>query len=396
MFSSIARQTICPKCRHKARLFSTQQPTTSHSEPRTRPSRSIILDSPIYNPTSFPGYFGQERKRPLRKHRRAIEYENIEKSEKEDNHDPWMRMSNSPKRMCIVTRQSLPSAFLVGLQPTYCPSSVETGVSESLQLLPTQVASPDKNKRGKGMYVTCHKEHINALVNSKGPHIGVLGQIGGLQIPPSLADIIEAQLGYRVLYELRHLYRQLRALPRMQNPSLDRQHGDRDQPAEKILRWLSKDEVEHARKGAQIEGKGIIALLAIPTIPALSSSIDLQDLPIPTTFPPAAPNIQLLSSEIPNGLGTIQPLYDLSSLISPDLHSHLYTLLDGIYSLERDRLCLTDADGERSGILALSVSAPRRECKRKQLDRKAVMLLGIALWRLACFHGHGWYQEASS
>ncbi|WRT68712.1 uncharacterized protein IL334_005692 [Kwoniella shivajii] len=130
----------------------------------------------------------------------------------------------SPKRMCIVTRQTIPSAFMINLRPVYFPSTNQDEninandnsianihshshpypKSHSLQLLPDRLITPGRSKTGKGMWVSCHRDTI-AKLHGKGPHTGILKQIPSCTVPRNIRDIVHAQLLERTKSELINL-----------------------------------------------------------------------------------------------------------------------------------------------------------------------------------------------
>lgn len=106
----------CPACSHMKRLFSSESPSIP-------PSRSILLTSPLYNSSSqiTPAPLSWIPMKQRRKSMLALDL----KPKKREGNNPWGkrsgysitrivltqvdRMVRSPKRMCIVTRQTLPS-----------------------------------------------------------------------------------------------------------------------------------------------------------------------------------------------------------------------------------------------------------------------------------------------
>lgn len=109
-------KSSCPACSHMKRLFSSE----SSSIP---PSRSILLTSPLYN-SSSQSTTAPLSWIPIKQRRKSMLALGLKPKEKE-GHNPWGkwsgyaiarivltqvdRMVRSPKRMCIVTRQTLPS-----------------------------------------------------------------------------------------------------------------------------------------------------------------------------------------------------------------------------------------------------------------------------------------------
>ncbi|KGB76421.2 hypothetical protein CNBG_2259 [Cryptococcus deuterogattii R265] len=360
------------------RLFSSE----SSSIP---PSRSILLTSPLYN-SSSQSTTAPLSWIPIKQRRKSMLALGLKPKEKE-GHNPWDRMVRSPKRMCIVTRQTLPSAFLINLRPTYFPPS--SGEGESIQLLPNAVATPSSIKKGKGMYVLCRKETIDHLVTGKGPHLSVLRQIPHLQIPPNLTSIIHGQLLYRILYELRHIHRRLEALPRCEN--------QKDAvKVENVLQWLSEEEVEDVRGGKGVTDKDIVAFFDVAGLTTSASPVITQDIPVPSSLANTSPDIALLplkaNGDHPEDRNTNNalPVYKLASLFPSELHPFIGCSLQAIMSTEKQRFPPSNHLLHRcipSEVLALrAFDSDQRDTVQGSLGT----LLAVSLWTLACFHGQAW------
>ncbi|WVR09341.1 hypothetical protein IAU60_006407 [Kwoniella sp. DSM 27419] len=120
-------------------------------------------------------------------------------------------MDRTPERACIVTREKLPSDYLINLRPTLLPPTAER--TASLLLLPDRLSTPSRQKLGKGFWVKCDRSIVSRMISGKGPHMGILRQVSSLQLPSNLSTIIQAQLVSRVLYEVDHLARRIAASP---------------------------------------------------------------------------------------------------------------------------------------------------------------------------------------
>lgn len=310
----------------------------------------------------------------------------LKPKEKEGN-NPWSQMIRSPKRMCIVTRQTLPSAFLINLRATYFPCP--QGENENIQLLPNAVATPSSNKKGKGMYVLCQKETIDRLVTGKGPHLSTLRQIPHLQIPPNLTSIIHGQLLYRILYELRHIYRRLEALPLCGN----RKDAGK---VKSVLQWLSKEEIEDVRSGRAVTDKDVVAFFDVAGLTTSASPTIIQDIPVPSSLANISPDVPLLPLKIDDdhpgdrNTSNILPLYKLASLFPSELHPFIGCSLQAIILTERQRFPpnshLLD-QRTPSEVLALRTFETD---EHNTVQGNLGTLLAVSLWRLVCFHGQAW------
>ncbi|WWC90404.1 uncharacterized protein L201_005339 [Kwoniella dendrophila CBS 6074] len=244
------------------RSTSTQSSTTPTNPPSTpsspsisrskTASHSIIFDSFPYNtesrsssPLNTPHVRKERYTRPLKHHRKSNESSSygLERHLDSSRKDPYKRMMNSPKRMCIVTRQILPSSFMINLRPTRFPSSeisTNSSSSSTLRLIPDRILTQGREKKGKGFWLTCHKDIIDQLINSKGPHLGILRQIPTLTIPSNLDEIIHLQLLERIKIELDLLAKRLQASPRHSlTTETTKDEIDENKP---ILRRLTKTE----------------------------------------------------------------------------------------------------------------------------------------------------------
>lgn len=329
-------------------------------------------------------------------------------------------MIRSPKRMCIVTRQTLPSgmcnispkvfllttkeAFLINLRATYFPCP--QGENENIQLLPNAVATPSSNKKGKGMYVLCQKETIDRLVTGKGelqssvraawkltknwgPHLSTLRQIPHLQIPPNLTSIIHGQLLYRILYELRHIYRRLEALPLCGN----RKDAGK---VKSVLQWLSKEEIEDVRSGRAVTDKDVVAFFDVAGLTTSASPTIIQDIPVPSSLANISPDVPLLPLKIdgdhPGDRNTsnILPVYKLASLFPSELHPFIGCSLQAIILTERQRFPPNSHLFDQrtpSEVLALRTFETD---EHNTVQGNLGTLLAVSLWRLVCFHGQAW------
>nr|XP_018261790.1 uncharacterized protein I303_06235 [Kwoniella dejecticola CBS 10117]OBR83948.1 hypothetical protein I303_06235 [Kwoniella dejecticola CBS 10117] len=351
-------------------------------------------------------------------------------------------MATSPKRMCIVTRQVLPSSFLINLRPTYFPPDATNSTAAGLlQLLPDRILTRGRSKKGKGMWVSCHNEVIDQMINGKGPHFGTLRQFPSLTIPPNLKAIVHAQLSERVLLEMECLARRSESLlpPRGNGQGSD---GFSATPYTPTLRRLTNMEAASISISSPPSSGSTLAsapssktILALLDISALSSpspsnihdgtgSQQIQqksqkDLEVDV------PLVHLTTGERTPMTDSI-PLYDLSALFPhSDQHIRLLRSLRRVLSMERRnkrRLVVgrnhqspssfstsqtehpgipyshpeppagadASADSAHSDILALC-SGSAGQGEHTEDDR---CILGyplfIALWRLRCFLGHGW------
>ncbi|OWZ52535.1 hypothetical protein C349_04616 [Cryptococcus neoformans var. grubii Br795] len=371
-------KNFCPACSHMKRLLSSESSSISSS-------RSVLLTSPIYNlppqSTATPQAWV-----PVKQRRKSMAALDLKPKEKVGN-NPWSRMIRSPKRMCIVTRQTLPSAFLINLRATYFPPS--QGEGESIQLLPNAVATPSCTKKGKGMYVLCQKETIDRLVTGKGPHLSILRQIPHLQIPPNLTSIIHGQLLYRILYELRHIYRRLEALPRC---------GNRNDvvKVKSVLQWLSEEEIEDVRSGKAVTDKDVVAFIDVAGLTTSASPTTIQDIPLPSSLANILPDVPLLPLKIDSGhpgdrnTNNALPVYKLASLFPSELHSFIGCSLQAVILTERQRFPpnhYLPHQRTPSEVLALrTFETDEHDTVQGGLGTP----LAVSLWRLVCFHGQAW------
>ncbi|OCF57755.1 hypothetical protein L486_05220 [Kwoniella mangroviensis CBS 10435] len=400
-------RVICPACRLFSSLSRTSCPS-EHPAIQNR-SRSIIFDSPIYNPPS-----SDTSIKPLKYLRREYEHGTDIKGKRKQKEtveadDPYHVMLNSPLRQCIVTRQKFPSAFMVNLRPTYFPPSSKE-LTGSLKLLPDRIITRGRSKKGKGVWASCHRTVIQHLLNDKGPHIGSLRAFPSITIPNNVKTIIHSQLLQRVQNELEWLSNKLSSLsPRAEisdsspsSSSSDPIHKEiRHKP---ILRRLTSVEVSHInnqdghdRSPAQIGDEGeIIALLDISGLN--SSSIATTGL-ISSSAPDVedAIDIPLVSIQ-----GKSIPLYNLSTLFPQSSHLHLNTNIKKILSIERKLKRCTKMSSPRiqgeelsiklnhSDIIALCIY-PSGSVDHIQKQRGVVGIpLFVSVWRLRCFLGQGW------
>ncbi|WWD19348.1 hypothetical protein CI109_103807 [Kwoniella shandongensis] len=278
-------------------------------------------------------------------------------------------MSSSSERMCIVTRQKHPSSFLINLRPTHFPSTPTS--SSSLQLLPDRVASPLSRKKGKGMWVSCHRDVIQQLPADKGPHTGLLRQIPSLQVPANLVEIIHAQLVSRVIYELEHFAKSIGpATPRSKWLSREASTsssevrtagqsgssgsilvekeadgGIKVGSAWTVVRRLMEEEVEVSKDDGESmvikpqsheSGANIIAILDISNL-ALEkpdSSSETVEMKSDHTIP----SIPLVSITSPSPTTTAHqiPLYTLATLLPASSHERIRKAITSILATERN------------------------------------------------------------
>ncbi|TYJ58020.1 hypothetical protein B9479_001112 [Cryptococcus floricola] len=313
------------------------------------------MTSPLYNPPLKPGISGHPRATPLKRHRKAQEAKQVGAGLAKFDHDPWIKMLTSRTRMCCATRELRPVAHLIRLTPTYFPSNGDR--PQSLQLLPDGVVEPS--------------------TASKGPHLPFIRGISSLQLPPNLVDIIHAQLLSRVLWELRYTLRRIRHLPKG--------HLESQEKTQRVLeRWSNPE-------GQMDSANRVVALLDLAGLkPApVDSFFDLKEIPFPDSLPQNVP------SPLITPLSEHQdvPAYHLASLFPPSLHAYLHKSLWTIFHVERLRgvpnTSSSDARGEEQsehGLLAMSTLEASSNGSALGTD------VAIALWRLVCFHGHGWEQ----
>ncbi|RSH85664.1 hypothetical protein EHS25_003804 [Saitozyma podzolica] len=124
----------------------------------------------------------------------------------------------------------LPSAFLINLRPALVPGDTPDLGSDGpshhpepaskpgpagsrLYLLPDRVLHPRyaPAKRGKGFWVTCHRDVLQTL-SSPGPHLKMLSRTSGLVVPDQLPGMVEEQLRSRVIQEIELLRDRLRTM----------------------------------------------------------------------------------------------------------------------------------------------------------------------------------------
>ncbi|WWC93280.1 hypothetical protein V866_000113 [Kwoniella sp. B9012] len=384
---------------------SASQPSSSQNK-----SRSIIFDSPIYNPPS-----SSTSTKPLKYLRREYEHGlDIKRKQKEEEtvieDDPYHVMLNSSLRQCIVTRQKLPSAFMVNLRPTYFPPSSKDSTG-SLKLLPDRIITRGRTKKGKGLWVSCHRTVIQHLLNDKGPHIGSLRTFPSITIPTNINSIIHTQLLQRVQSELEWLSNNLSSLsPRPEisdSFSSDPNHKEiRHKPILKRLTSvdvsLINDQNGHGCSPVQIQREGeIIALLDISGLSSTSTSTSGLISSSTQKFEDTEA-ISLISVR-----GKSIPLYNLSTLFPPSSHLHLNSNIKKVLSIERKlKRRMTShsslssdhkAQGEEmrsksdhSNIIAL-YNYPYGSVDHTEKQRGMVGIpLFVALWRLRCFIGQGW------
>nr|XP_019045008.1 hypothetical protein I302_06924 [Kwoniella bestiolae CBS 10118]OCF23938.1 hypothetical protein I302_06924 [Kwoniella bestiolae CBS 10118] len=297
---------------------------------------------------------------------------------------------------------------MINLRPTYFPpTATDEASSPSLKLLPDRVTSRGRTKKGKGAWVTCNEGIIAGLMSKKGPHIGFLRHYPSITIPENIQFIIHHQLLERIKIELQNLSNTLNSLsprPRRESTtSEDRSASSGDMGYKPIMRRLTNAQVSsipglsntilpdgvsvHPHPSSSVDRfqGDIIALLDISNLsPPASKSTDQDD-----TTKVAIPLIPIQGKSI--------PLYTLSTLFPPSLHTELDSQIKKILSIERRskrrsilRLGLGAGSGPKqksdlSDIIAL-YSHPSTE------DRRGIsgIPLAVALWRIRCFLGYGW------
>ncbi|WVQ95222.1 hypothetical protein IAU59_002317 [Kwoniella sp. CBS 9459] len=304
-------------------------------------------------------------------------------------------MAQSPRRRCLVTRQELPSSFLINLRPTYMPPTPTSEVSTykvsspaSLHLLPDRVASPARLKKGKGFWVTCHGQVVDQLGGNRGPHVGVLRQIPYLQVPPNLREIVHAQLLQRVMYELDLLSKRLKVHTRRvknrasastsgitklefgrsasSSESSD-VNGTETETDDVVLERLTVEEANrivqggglgsgrHSELGAKKAMSNVVSLLDITGLDVQdavegvsdrkSSEVDipLVSLDRPSSSERLPPSIASSSPSLtppalaPAAAATQSqdiPLYPLRNLFPPDQHATLLDMINGLLATE--------------------------------------------------------------
>ncbi|WVQ68562.1 uncharacterized protein L199_006771 [Kwoniella botswanensis] len=407
-------RAICPACR----LFSSLSRISCPSEPSTsqNTSRSIIFNSPIYNPPS-----SSTSIKPLKYLRREYEHGpdirgKLKEKETLIKDDPYHVMLNSPIRQCIVTRQKLPSAFMVNLRPTYFPPSSKDSTG-SLKLLPDRIITRGRTKKGKGLWVSCHSTVIQHLLSDKGPHIGTLRTFPSITIPTNIKTIIHTQLLQRVHNELEWLSNHLSNLsPRagisdsspLSSSSDPNLKEIRHRPILRRLKSLEASHINnqsgHGHSLAQIQREGeIIALLDISGLSSTSTSSSPSGL--------ISSSASVLEDAIDIPLVSIQgksiPLYNLSTLFPQSLHQHLNSNIKKVLSIQRKlkrrttmsrpriqgeemRSKSDHSKSDHSDVIALC-NYPSGSFDRTQKQRGIVGIpLFVALWRLRCFIGQGW------
>ncbi|KAK8854521.1 hypothetical protein IAR55_003260 [Kwoniella newhampshirensis] len=270
-------------------------------------------------------------------------------------------MATSPERMCVVTRQKLPSDFLVSFRPTFFPSTSNS--PPALHLLPDRVALPHASKMGKGSWISCHRGTIDQLQDSKGSRIGTLRQIPSLQVPPNLSKIVQDQLDSRVLYELEHLASKLETLtPRIKN-RISTQDASEESGIlgggeeggggvvgdDVVLRRLFEDEVRGIKVGTEdlvtggmIDprhgGENIIALLDISVVktgPLMNDTEPVVSSSQAFTPIPSIPLVSITCNPLSSRTTPQIPLYTLSTLFPRSTHSRINTAISSLLSTER-------------------------------------------------------------
>ncbi|WVF67647.1 hypothetical protein IAT40_002406 [Kwoniella sp. CBS 6097] len=352
-------------------------------------SRSSIFTLPIFNPpTTSPSQQPVEdisdrnswSSRPLRYHRRDLE--RARKSHPRDEEVPqgiYDRMVRYPKRRCIVTRQELPSSFLINLRPTYIPptqQSTTSTIPASLHLLPDRVASPARVKKGKGFWVTCHRNIIDQLTGNRGPHVGLLRQIPNLQVPPNLRDIIHGQLIHRAVYELDLLSKRLkvhtrRVKNRASSSTLHPVENERSavqavggteygpEEVDVVFRRLTLEEADRVVQGdvtgrptAMGDTKGstnVVALLDIMGLGGrhpvelpdeISGKVDIPLIPFnnhSSTIDRLHSSPTITQCSTATALGTAShgvPLYPLGHIFPADQHQKVLELINSLLTTE--------------------------------------------------------------
>ncbi|KAL7422500.1 hypothetical protein Q5752_003148 [Cryptotrichosporon argae] len=128
--------------------------------------------------------------------------------------DPWYRMRHSPQRQCVVTRQTLPSDFLVRLKPADVTAPAEKpDAAPTAYIFPDGVLHPRRaaRKPGRGVYATLHPSVVARLSERRGPHVPPLARLGAVPAP-ALPALIGAQLAARVAHEVALLIARVSAL----------------------------------------------------------------------------------------------------------------------------------------------------------------------------------------
>lgn len=191
--------------------------------------RSIIFQPPYMEEGPGPQTlsFRARRRAKLRQELKTSQSPNEKAAKADALRDPWWVMANSPMRRCIVSREGIPSDFMIHLRPAWQPaqtSEEEDGrvPQDRLYLLPNRVEHPRhlRTKRSKGWWVSCHKDVISQL-SLPGPHTGLLRLIPGLRAPERLSEMIRHQLQLRVVQEMELFEARLRSLPRVQRAQAD-------------------------------------------------------------------------------------------------------------------------------------------------------------------------------
>ncbi|WWC71278.1 uncharacterized protein I206_105231 [Kwoniella pini CBS 10737] len=402
---------------------------------RQNSTKSIIFESHKYNNESRKR---NELTRPLKYHRRdtlvrQLLSKDISTRIYKNKHDPFELIARSPKSICIVTRQILPSSFLINLRPTYFPPDLRNSESTgSLKLLPDRILTRGRSKKGKGLWISCNSTIVKQLINGKGPHIGTLRQYPSITIPSNLKSIIQEQLLERILIELNTLFKKLQTLPRKVIPNESQNERAIHKP---ILRRLTKIEISKIGTSSTIDKSistsndrlsdsqihgNIIALLDLSKLESNDTSLfnnTHHNLKIDNI-----PDIPLINVNIEKELGISVPIFEITSLFSNfNQRNKLLINLKKILSIERKlkkRFSNIDIDQidskkslkvdsgnekqlefnkdkniEHSSIIAL-YSYPIASTDDANLHKGDLGLpLFIALWRLRCFLGQGWEES---
>jgi hypothetical protein len=246
------------------------------------------------------------------------------------------------------------------------PASKPGPAGSRLYLLPDRVLHPRyaPAKRGKGFWVTCHRDVLQTLSSpgmsrrpiplTTGPHLKMLSRTSGLVVPDQLPGMVEEQLRSRVIQEIELLRDRLRAMtPRASR----REESVWEGP---VLSRLRREEA-HDRQ--------TVALLD------LSRNVE---------------------PGIPPVVGI--PRYHLNTLFTAQSP---WRALASVLAVERTDLYRANRADRRSDP-QVSREPSREKDKASSVlalrtweSEKGVLgvPLAVALWRLRCWSGEGWVQE---
>ncbi|WOO78398.1 uncharacterized protein LOC62_02G001946 [Vanrija pseudolonga] len=333
--------------------------------------------------------------------------------------DPFAVMTLSPKRLCAVTQETLPTDFMVNLRPVITASSGEGTPSESheLTLIPDRIEHPKyKAKRpGSGVWLTLHPDVVNAVYSPNGSLWRAVRSLDrDMRVSRRLPEQIKHQLQNRVHQELELLRKSIVAVSRVPPASGKPSSG-------RLVRALKPDEVDAVRAGKAPSGRGgrplaILDFTRVNDHTPASAAVVAEYASAPAEKGQAELVRGVSMPLLTNAKGEANvPLYPVKLLFgerAATLAAEVRAVLaaeEVYYATSRGRDPAKARKNESAEAVAateqvrhhrkeeeallVAIQAPRIPGWKRPDD--ITVDLAIALWRLALWEGNGWKVEAS-